>query len=147
MRQAAPTVATERTSTTAYTGRVHRNGELLPAMAIETPRKPVPYADRHLWARKPAFEGGRGGFVDTWPTDEDGNVDKSGRPLSTVGAGWGESKDVGGVDGVEEGKGWQNGGNGEHELGRTPLQIVKGSLGKRRVPVPRLERGGDGMGG
>jgi len=54
---------------------------------------------------------------------------------------------VGGVDGVEEGKGWQDGGNGEYELGRSPRQIAQGSLGRARVPVPRLERGGDGMGG
>lgn len=133
--------------TTPMVGRVHRVGELLPAMAVETPRKPVPFADRHLWARKPAHTGGRGGFLDTWPTDEDGNEDKSGRPLSSEGVGYGESAKVGGVDGVPEGEGWQNGGNGEYELARSPIGIAKGALGKKRVPVPRLERGRDGMGG
>lgn len=138
---------TELNASQPMTGRIHRVGELMPAMAVRTPRKPVAYEDRHDWSRLPPQYGGRGGFVDTWPIGPDGKPDKTGKPLSTVGDRLGQSERVGGVDGVPENEGWQNGGNGEFSLGRKPMDIAKGALGRKRVPVPRLTRGGDGMGG
>lgn len=104
-------------------------------MAVKTPTKPVPFADRHLWPRLPARFGGRGtvSFEDSF------------------GSAPGETGAVRGVDGVsEDGLGWagdKRGGNGEFDLGRSPIQLARRDLGRRRTPERRWRRDGDGMGG
>lgn len=108
-------------------------------MAIKTPTKPVPFADRLLWARLPAKFGGRGGF-------QRESADKV-----AYGGKLGETGVVPGVDGVPgEAPGWRTdvgGGNGEFPLGRSPIKLARLALGKERTPVRRWRRDDDGMGG
>jgi hypothetical protein len=111
-------------------------------MAIKTATKPVPFEDRHRWARLPAKLGGRGGF-------QRETADKS--AFGAFGDRVGETTRVPGVDGVPaDAPGWRTdvgGGNGEYPLGRSPLKLAKLALGKQRTPVRRWRRDSDGMGG
>lgn len=124
----------------APTGREVRPGELLPAMAIKTPTKPVPFVDRNKWARLPAKFGGRGGFR---------REGADGTP--SYGTGLGETSRVPGVDGVPgDAAGWRTdvgGGNGEFPLSRSPIKLARLALCKERTPVRRWRRDDDGMGG
>lgn len=110
-------------------------------MAVQTPTKPVPFADRHLWARLPAKLGGRGGVPSEFPRPDE----------AAFGSKIGQTGVVPGVDGVPtHAEGWSTtvgGGNGEFPLGRSPIQLARLALGKRRTPVRRWGRDGDGMGG
>lgn len=132
-------------------GRILQVGELLPAMAIKTPTKPVSFADRHLWARKPVNQGGRGGYLLGTKDPKTGEY----VPGSRKGVKFGETGKVAGVNGVPAdqatvGGAWDSsvgGGNAEYELGRRPLLLAMKGLGKRRTPTPRFTLGRDGMGG
>lgn len=118
-------------------------GQILPAQQIVTPHKPVPFFARHDWKRLPASHGGRGGYAVEYEIDPvTGQPDKS-RPPKEIG--FGAARGETGKVGVEGG--WGEGGNGEYELGRSPLALAKGLLGKRRTPVRRFAKDGDGMGG
>ncbi|CED84756.1 Mitochondrial/chloroplast ribosomal protein L17 [Phaffia rhodozyma] len=103
-------------------GRQVRAGELLPAMAIYTPRKPTPFKERHDYPRLPF-----------------------GRRMHLKGKDLAAFHQNGPFDPVAEEI--ARSPSGEFMLARTPLTLARGLLGKKRLPVKRFGRNGDGLGG